>query len=229
VEMNDAKNSILNVFGFAVVFIVPQFDRKSGTFDSAHYWKNRYKSGGNSGSGSYGELAEFKANSFNNFIEGNGIYSCIEYGCGDGNQLSLMRIDNYLGLDVSPEVILATSGKFSADLSKSFEVYDPDRFNVSPKYRAEMSISMDVILHLIEDERYELYMRNLFDSGSQFVGIFNTATDQQPARMAAHNKFRNHTKWVSTKASEFQLAHVDLTPIELEYPENTGFYYYQKH
>jgi SAM-dependent methyltransferase len=200
---------------------------KSEKFDSARYWKNRYRTGGNSGSGSYGELAKFKANSFNDFVKNHQIQSCIEYGCGDGNQLSLMRIDKYLGLDLSPEVIQAISSKFR-DNNKSFEVYDPDHFKLSPEYQADISLSMDVILHLIEDERYEKYMRNLFDSGIRFVGIFNTATDRQPEKMAVHNRFRDHTMWVQERAPEFQLVSTDFTPIEVGYPGNTGFYFYQR-
>ena len=33
------------------------------------YWKERYKTGGNSGSGSYNHLSEFKAKILNDFIE----------------------------------------------------------------------------------------------------------------------------------------------------------------
>lgn len=198
------------------------------TFDSITYWKNRYAGGGNSGSGSYGKLAEFKAQAFNRFVKENAISSCIEYGCGDGNQLSLMKIDKYLGLDVSPETITAISNKFNGDSSKNFEVYDPSSFKVADRYRADISISMDVILHLIEEVRYQDYMRNLFHSGSRYVGIFNTATDEQPPKMAIHNRFRDHRIWVEEHAPEFQLVACKLTPEDLGYPEATGFYFYNK-
>ena len=56
------------------------------------YWENRYKNNGNSGAGSYGRLAEFKADVINNFIAENKITSVIEFGCGDGNQLSLFVV-----------------------------------------------------------------------------------------------------------------------------------------
>ena len=46
-------------------------------FDSAEYWRNRYASGGNSGAGSYGALADFKAASLNSFISNNNIASAI--------------------------------------------------------------------------------------------------------------------------------------------------------
>ena len=36
--------------------------------DSKHYWEDRYASGGNSGSGSYNKLAEFKSEVINAFV-----------------------------------------------------------------------------------------------------------------------------------------------------------------
>ena len=70
------------------------------TFDSNLFWENRYKSGGNSGSGSYNKMAEFKANVINNFIKEKSIKGMIDYGVGDGNQLKLIdtRNINYIGL-----------------------------------------------------------------------------------------------------------------------------------
>jgi len=42
-------------------------------FDSDEYWESRYKSGENSGAGSYGRLAKFKAKIINNFVSNNNI------------------------------------------------------------------------------------------------------------------------------------------------------------
>jgi hypothetical protein len=58
---------------------------------SSNYWNRRYKDGGNSGPGSYDRLAEFKADFLNRFVGENRITSVVEYGCGDGAQLSLAR------------------------------------------------------------------------------------------------------------------------------------------
>ena len=37
--------------------------------DSKKYWNNRYVKGGNSGAGSYNNLAQFKGDVINNFIK----------------------------------------------------------------------------------------------------------------------------------------------------------------
>ena len=72
---------------------------------SAKYWELRYRRGGNSGAGSYNNLAKFKANFLNNFVIENHIKSVIEWGCGDGHQLSLASYPQYIGYDVSKQSI----------------------------------------------------------------------------------------------------------------------------
>jgi hypothetical protein len=57
--------------------------------DSITWWEKRYISGGNSGQGSYGVLAEFKAETVNQFVGEFEVKSLVEFGCGDGSQLSL--------------------------------------------------------------------------------------------------------------------------------------------
>jgi len=198
------------------------------SFDSVEYWRKRYATGGNSGAGSYGALADFKAASLNHFIESNDIESGIEYGSGDGNQLSLLKIKRYIGVDLSPDVIANLRNKFAGDASKTFVEYDPDRYVVDASTIADIALSMDVILHLTEDFRYEAYMRNLVASAKKYIGIFNTATEKQLEKMAAHNRYRDHRIWLKANASEFTEVEVNLTPTELGYPEATGFYFYAK-
>jgi len=197
-------------------------------FDSAEYWRNRYASGGNSGAGSYGALADFKAASLNSFISANNIDSAIEYGSGDGNQLSLLKVEKYIGLDVSPVAIENLKVKFANDASKDFIAYDPDDFTPTESLRSDIALSMDVILHLTEDFRYLKYMANLVASTHKYLGIFNTATEVQLEKMAKHNRYRDHRDWMASHAPEFREVKVDLTPAELGYPENTGFFYYER-
>src|ERR1035438_8966382 len=82
---------------------------------SEPYWEDHYKSGGDSGSGSYNRLAEFKANIINDFITEKRIASAIEFGCGDGNNLSLINYPKYIGLDVSPTAIKLCMNRFRSE------------------------------------------------------------------------------------------------------------------
>ena len=68
---------------------------------SSRYWEERYQIGRDSGTGSRGRLAFFKANVVNDLVREEAIHTGIEFGCGDGQQLSLLEIDRYTGLDVS--------------------------------------------------------------------------------------------------------------------------------
>ena len=126
---------------------------------SENYWKQRYKSGGNSGAGSYHKLAEFKAQVLNSFVRDKQISSIIEYGCGDGNQLRLSEYPSYIGLDVSPEAISQCKNIFSNDETKTFKLMDEYANEL-----AELTLSLDVIFHLVEDNVFFTYMEQLFDS-----------------------------------------------------------------
>ena len=198
------------------------------SFDSIEYWQKRYASGGNSGAGSYGALADFKAHSLNAFIADNGIVSAVEFGSGDGNQLKSIEVSKYVGLDVSPTVIENTRVIYANDSSKSFYVYDPDTSSVGDTFAADIAISMDVILHLTEDERYDKYLTNLTKSSLKYLGIFNSATEEQLSNMAIHNRFRDHRIWLKENAPEFLEVRVDILPSELKYPVGTGFYFYER-
>ena len=72
---------------------------------SAAYWNQRYVQGGDSGVGSYGRFAAFKARVLNQLFVEHGVHSVVEFGCGDGNQLASLVVDDYLGVDVSPEAM----------------------------------------------------------------------------------------------------------------------------
>lgn len=124
---------------------------------SADYWETRYALNGNSGAGSYGRMARFKASIINEFMKTNDINTVVEFGCGDGNQLTQANYPNYLGIDVSQKAIELCKNRFKDDVSKSF--CHVDDVNNS---KAELSMSLDVIYHLVEDAVYNKYMTDLF-------------------------------------------------------------------
>lgn len=173
--------------------------RTDGFSGSADYWEKRYASKGNSGSGSYGELAEFKAEILNRFVADNSIQSVIEFGCGDGNQLTLARYPKYIGYDVSPTVLAQCRRKFSADNSKKF-------FLVSEYSgeKADLSLSLDVIYHLVEDDVFEKYMYMLFGSSNKFVIIYSSDFDDN-CGFGPHIKHRKVNDWIKSNIEEWTL------------------------
>ena len=189
---------------------------KGITFDhSSEFWEKAYADGRRSGSGSYGRLADFKAEIINAFIENNNINSAIEFGCGDGNQLSLIRYPNYIGLDVSKSVIDLCKSKFKGDKSKSFYRYESESFGENlARFSSDMSVSLDVIFHLIEDDVYEHYMTHLFASAKRFVIIYSSNLEK--ASLAHHVRLREFTSWVSSNCPDWEL----VEKIKNRYPKS---------
>ena len=167
---------------------------------SESYWKERYLCGGNSGAGSYGELASFKAEILNEFVEKNNIQTIIEYGCGDGNQLKLAKYPRYIGFDVVPEAITVCKKIFAEDVTKSFYLTDQDTSE-----RADLTLSLDVIYHLTEDAIFDKYMVRLFNSSNKFVCIYSSNTNTNSNKQPPHVKHRNFSKWIERSKPEWNL------------------------
>jgi SAM-dependent methyltransferase len=188
------------------------------------YWEKRYASGGHSGYGSYGKFAEFKAEIINSFVRDNSVKSVIEFGCGDGNQLSLLNFKNYIGLDVSDTAIGLCRTRLGGDKTKSFFLYDTRSFKKNRTFRAELSLSLDVIFHLTENEIFESYMRNLFSSSEKFVMIYSTNFVKPQIDHVRHRRF---TDWVENNLPEWKLTKI----IKNIYPKQTtqtDFFIYKK-
>jgi cyclopropane fatty-acyl-phospholipid synthase-like methyltransferase len=173
---------------------------------SRKYWETRYAAGGTSGLGSYGEVAEFKAKVLNDFVRKHAIETVIEFGCGDGNQLSLADYPAYLGLDISKSAIQLCIARFREDTTKSFFQYDSDCFHDSRRlFNADLTMSLDVIYHLVEDQIFYAYMRHLFSASNRFVIIFSSDTNANAAHLAPHVKNRNFSEWIMKNISGWRL------------------------
>ena len=167
---------------------------------SGDYWHQRYKSGGNSGPGSYHKLAEFKAAVLNGFVKDKHITTIIEYGCGNGNQLRLSEYPSYIGFDVSPEAISQCKSIFSSGGNKAFKLVD-----AYANETAELTLSLDVLFHLIENNVFFAYMDRLFDSSTKFAIIYSSNTDNQARLQEAHVKHRKFSHWIEQNKPEWKL------------------------
>jgi hypothetical protein len=161
---------------------------------SAGYWEHRYRGGGNSGAGSYGELAKFKAEFLNALVRKNGVRSVIEFGCGDGGQLGLAEYPRYVGLDVARSAVDICARRFSEDYTKSFIWYDPEHFVNNGALTAELALSLDVILHLVEQSVLDAYIYELFNSATRLVAVFTEDTAEVSS--APHVVYRTVESWL---------------------------------
>jgi hypothetical protein len=191
---------------------------------SQNYWVQRYTSGGNSGAGSYGCLAEFKSQIINRFVKENKIANVIEFGCGDGNQLKLAEYPSYIGYDVSSRALVLCKAIFRKDRTKIFRL-----MNEYQGETAQLTLSLDVIYHLIEDDIYDSYMQRLFDSSERFVIIYSSDFEKE---QEYHERRRKFTSWITANKPDWKLiAKIpNRFPFKGEIEEGSlsDFYIYEK-
>jgi hypothetical protein len=193
--------------------------RRESFKNSASYWDHRYKTGGNSGAGSYSRLAEFKASVLNEFIRKHQITSVIEYGSGDGAQLKLAQYPRYTGVDISEKALEICRSMFRDDTSKRF--LHSSAVNTSAV--ADLSLSLDVVYHLVEDSTFDAYMRQLFGSAERFVIVYSSNMEREwPFKHVRHRRF---TDWVAQNKPEWYLQSTveNAYPWDAADPEHTSF------
>lgn len=197
-------------------------------FKSGDYWNQRYESGGNSGSGSYNRLAEYKASVLNAFVENEKIDLVLEWGCGDGNQLNLANYKRYIGYDVSEKAIEMCKEKFANDKTKQFVCCGNAQFQ--NELKGDLALSLDVIYHLVEDDVFEQYMKRLFESSNKYVCIYASNFDEQTDVHVKHRKF---TDWIEHNVGDrWKLERMikNIYPYDETNPDNTSvsdFYFYR--
>jgi SAM-dependent methyltransferase len=199
-----SKTSVPPLFALGKKVLL-RFLGPSGTSpfrSSLEYWEERYKAGGNSGAGSYGRLSLFKASVLNAFVAEHQVRTVVEFGSGDGAQLSLAAYPHYLGVDVSHRALAICREKFRGDRTKRFvHVTDYAR---QPE-TAELALSLDVIYHLVEDAIYEEYMLRLVNAAERFICLYSSDFDGPGP--ATHVRHRHVTRWMSENAHRWRMLH----------------------
>jgi len=188
-------------------------------FNSKIYWESRYVANGTSGAGSFGRLANFKAEFINAFVAANSIESVIEFGTGNGVQLKLYNLPSYIGVDVSLKAIEDSRAVFSSFSHYSFLLAT----ELSAAKECDLSLSLDVIYHLVEDGVFEKHLQDLFYFGSKYVIVYSSDFDR--AWNAQHVRHRNFTRFVATRFPEWrQVARVgNVYPFDSQNPNETSF------
>ena len=115
---------------------------------------------------------------------------------GDGNLLKITTFPTYVGYDVSQTIIEKCREIFKEDDSKEFRFladFEQEKF--------DLSLSLDVIYHLIEDHVFDDYMRKLFGCSDNLVVIYSSNKDQ--STNSPHVRHRNFVSWVHQNFGEF--------------------------
>lgn len=146
--------------------------------ESKEYWNNRYKGGGNSGYGSYGEQLNKKLN----WLKGLSVNSITDIGCGDFNfGKNLMEIypkADYFGFDIS-EVVVAKNKQLYPQFTFSSEGIVP---------QADLVLCIDVLFHLLDDAEYERMLVSLEKVWTKYLVV--TAYERNED-LGNHVKIRN--------------------------------------
>lgn len=192
----------------------------SREFDhSSDYWERRYREGGGSGAGSYNRLARFKADTVNQLIRKHGVRSVIEFGCGDGAQLALAGLPvDYVGVDVSRTIVEACKARFS-----EYPRYAFVHVSEAGGLTADLSMSLDVIFHLVEDDVFDEYMTNLFAAAGKLVVVYSSNYEEMTnSPHVRHHKF---TDWVAKQRPDFGLEEMipNIYPFDPGDPDHTSF------
>ena len=191
---------------------------------SADYWESRYSAGGDSGAGSTGRLASFKAETLNGLLKDYEIYTLLELGCGDGEQLRLIDVDDYIGVDVAAGAVAMCQAKYQGEPGRRFFVAGD-----KPLPAVDATLSMDVLLHLVEDDVFDSYLRDLFSAARRAVIIYGA--DVEISGTMPHVRYRLFTPWIDQHIDGWKLHRIipGPWPRDTGSPETTsdaGFYVY---
>lgn len=170
-------------------------------------------------------LAGFQAAVLNAFVADNIVSTVIEFGLGDGTQLELADYPNYVGVDVNPKAVAACRKKYPRSRKRQF--FTLEDYDGQP---AGLSLSLDVIPKLVDDDVFDRYMAVLFDASEEFVAIYatNHASDADIEDQIKHRVFtdwiaKNRPEWVLFK--KIETASMPEKPSQSSTPADFYFFF----
>ena len=76
--------------------------------------------------------------------------------------------------------------------------------------QADLTLSLEVILLLVEDAVFKRHLEHLFDASRYLVAIFSSNTDVSSPKRPPHFLHRRFSTWVTDNRPDFEL--VDVIP-----------------
>ncbi len=122
-------------------------------------------------------------------------------------------------MDVSETVLERIRAKFaSVDTYRFIHTND-----IEAEPTVDLTLSLDVIYHLVEDEAFDRYMLYLFAKSHRHVIVYSSNEDK--AWTSPHVRHRRFVDWVERNAKDFRLKqHVpNRYPFDPNDPANTSF------
>ena len=170
---------------------------------SMEFWKSRYELGDNSGSGSRGDLLNFKTEFINNFIKENDIKTVLDFGHGDLYVAREINAEDYTGIDIFD----VEDNEGLNLINCKFDEYDGES--------ADLVMCLDVVYHILEEEQE--YMRDSLDKmmekADKFLMIY--AHDSEDERFETEYSYHLYnSKWLQHMKTkeDFQLIYKQEKP-----------------
>lgn len=128
-------------------------------------------------------------------------------------------------MDVSSRAIEICKNHYHDDGSKQFAEIDPlQELSLDKKY--DCALSIDVLYHLVEQDVYEMHLRNVFASAEKYVIIYAWDTEEQgDMNISVHLKPRKFTHYISEKFKNWDL----IGKVKQIYDDSSSdFFFYEK-
>lgn len=186
-------------------------------FNAKEYWEKRYATGGNSGAGSTGDLLSWKVSVVNRLIGEYGLKTGFEIGSGDGIFANLLNLEKYVGYDISESAVDLANKKFAKPKFKATTKH------VAPWRKFDITMSIDVIYHIVDKRDFAKHMNKLFSASKKLVVIYSYP--KQPSReVPEHIKFNDFMGWAKHQAHEWELVeHLpNKFPFDLDNQKSTS-------
>ena len=175
------------------------------SFDAVNYWNERYQRGETSGKGSEGFNYEYKRDYINRVIEMYQFERIVDFGCGDGNQIHELNIQQYHGVDIAESSIQRCRDRYAGDPRYRFDILDRNvRFT-----HYDLALSLDVLYHIVHQVDYESYLRLLFGY-SKYTLIY--ANWEASESRVPHICYRNHFEAIQRLRISTQIIARDVNP-----------------
>jgi hypothetical protein len=71
---------------------------------------------------------------------------------------------------------------------------------------ADLTLSLDVIYHLVEDDVFERYLRTLFGASRRYVIIYSSDSDDNRGYEGTHVRHRKFTRWIQENLTGWKLS-----------------------
>ena len=148
--------------------------------DSKVYWDNRYKNGGNSGAGSYGDMLNRKLDWLKKL---EGIKTIYELGCGDFNfgwrLLQFFPDATYIGTDMSETIIERNKQIAPKHTFTTNKVIIP----------SDLVLCVDVLFHVLDEKELEDILNGLEKAWTKYLVITAYERDEEMTNHVRIRKF----------------------------------------